>query len=424
MPCSATGSCRRDDPARRSFRQNQARVGGVASGNPKTRFPNPQSGSRPKPLLQANGMDGELRGLESFVAAYLEHRGCLVEPVEPGVQQVLGGERPGGWPAAGELARLVFDPEALDDYPDAVPIFFGTPRADDLLEEGKALAPVARGFRADLAPAVHDFAGRVRRSLSAPELAIEVGPDRGRYDLLGLFLFRATFVGEEREEELYAAGVDLALGRPQRGIEGWTGLEGIVDRRPHPFPDGPLMPLGRAQGLAWQEVLPRVASGRRMREEAARQRIGVELQRLVEYFEESLRDVAGRAGPAPGAAADREEQRRVTLAERDRRVAELEAKLTVRVEAAPATLLLVGVPRRVARFRLRSKAGMSEPVEVLYDAAGDAILPPDCPACGRPTLEWRLAPPPPGASGAGARAGAAVCPSCLAAQAQARARRR
>ncbi|MBI3270421.1 MAG: hypothetical protein HYZ53_15535 [Planctomycetes bacterium] len=350
--------------------------------------------------------------LEGFVSAYLEHRGCLVEPLEPGVQQVLGGGKAGSWPKEGELARLVFDPEAVTEYPDAVPVFFGTPRADDFLDEGKALAPVARGFRAELPVAVHDLAQRLGRSLHAPGFVIEVLPGRSRYDLLGLFLFRATFVGEEREEELYAAGVDLALGRAHRGIEGWAALGGIVSRRPRPLLDGPMMPLRKAQALAWQEVLPRVQAGRRTREEAARERVGLELGRLRDYFDESLRELEERRVEAAGAAGEWEEKRRVTVAERDRRVLELEGKQVLRVEATLASLLLVGVPRQVASFRLRTKTHVSADVEVLYDPASESVLPPDCPGCGRPTTEWCLAPPPPGGVGAGAREGRAVCPAC------------
>jgi hypothetical protein len=142
--------------------------------------------------------------------------------------------------------------------------------------------------------------------------------------------------------------------------------EGLVDQRPMPLPDGPMAPLGLALALAQREIEPRVQAGRRLREEASRRRVDVELARLRDYFDENLRDLA-------------------------------------------------------ANVRLRSDAFSSAPVEVVYDSVEEAVLPPACPGCGRPTTEWRLSPPPIGARD---REGLAVCRSCHDRDAQTRARRR
>ncbi len=348
--------------------------------------------------------------LERFVCALLEHAGGAAEEVEPGVRDALGaGSAP--WPRPGEVGRMVFDPEALPEHPDAAPVFFGSPRADDFLEAGKALAPAARAWRADLHPAVHDLKARVRRALSAPETSIEVGPGRARYDALALFLFRVSYLGEEREEELFAAGVDLALGRPHRTVGDWVDSGGWSDRRPLALPDGPMIPLGRALASAWKEIEPHAVSGLRARESDARRRAAVEVARLREYFDESLTELDARRAEAPPVeAASWDERRRATTAERDRRAAEAEARARVRLSAEPVSVLLACVPRIAAGFRLRGKIAVSAPVTVLFDAASHSVLPPDCPACGRPTLEWRLIPPPVGAA-LGTEA-TATCPAC------------
>jgi hypothetical protein len=359
--------------------------------------------------------------LERFVTDYLEHQGALVEPVEPGVFQVLGGGH-AEWPPEGQMARLVFDPEALPEHPDGVPVFFGTPRADEFLERGRALAPVARAFRADVPLVSYDLPARIRRALDTPDLSIEVGAPRARYDALALVLFRGTYEADEREDELHAAGVDLALKRPHRDLDSWWSSERLVDRRPLPLPDGPLMPLGSAVALAWQEVQPRFLAGRRSREDEARRRIDVELARMRDYFDEQLRDLESRRRAAPeGDARAWDDRRRATEAERARRTAELESKRLVRFESAAVSLLLIATPRLAAPCRLRSRASVSAPLEVVYDPAVEAVLPPACPACGRPTTAWRLAPPPVATRG---REGLPVCPTCLDADLRSRARRR
>ena len=73
-------------------------------------------------------------GLEAFTLAAVELAGGVVEPGADGLHTVL-------WPESGSgdltVRQLAFDPELLDEAPDAELVSFASPTLERLLREGE-----------------------------------------------------------------------------------------------------------------------------------------------------------------------------------------------------------------------------------------------------------------------------------------------
>lgn len=81
--------------------------------------------------------------VEQFTVAALERLGGAAEEEAPGLFTVL-------WPARGmtdvETRRLAFDPEALDEAPDAELVTFASPTLEEVVQLATASGQVARAF--------------------------------------------------------------------------------------------------------------------------------------------------------------------------------------------------------------------------------------------------------------------------------------
>ncbi len=179
--------------------------------------------------------------LESFLRAYAEVAGGLWEEVEPQVYDLMlpVGDGP-------DVVRVAFDPEALPEHPGAQLASFGTPLIDRLLDDA-----VARGRSAELSYvglnlSTSGVTARPPRTLKLAEgRELRFGRVRALSFPQDVFWFEATFVSDQKEQDIIPVGVDAhylrqvrhldrlldhaatvghAVGVASRGTSRWAGL--------------------------------------------------------------------------------------------------------------------------------------------------------------------------------------------------------
>jgi hypothetical protein len=172
-------------------------------------------------------------GVEAFAVAALDRLGGAAEQDAPGLYTVL-------WPAPAsadvEARRLAFDPEALEDAPDAELVTFASPALDQLVGLATASGRVARAFLN--APVTTSRATSERLARSYRFLDATWAPDAGRPRWLpaGVFLFRVRYLSDSREEEIHEVALSLVGGgilrRLAAAIERNAALEGVAPSSP------------------------------------------------------------------------------------------------------------------------------------------------------------------------------------------------
>ena len=287
--------------------------------------------------------------LEQFVREYVETVDGAWEEIEPQVYELLTDR---------ELLRVTFDPEALPEHPGAQLASLGSPLIDRLLSDAARRWGSAHFYRIGLNWHLQDLQGRASRTVSLPpggELRIE------RVRVMSfpqaVFWFKATFSGDQKQEEILPIGIDLHY---QREVRQLGPL--LADGRLSTSPEAMLAEArhaGLASGYrtARGHVLRTVTSlANSCRREWAG-RLERQIARISHYYTQ-LREEAdeyarrsqlrARKTETDGEddAALRAASRREAISrEESLRIAELRQKSSVRVAIALASLLLVEQPK-------------------------------------------------------------------------------
>jgi len=344
-------------------------------------------------------------GIEAFAIAAIEGLGGMTEPDGPSLYTVLW---PTPVPADAETRRLAFDPEALEDAPDAELVIFGSPALDDLVTLVTASGRVAQAFLAASANASRATAERLTRAFRFRDAAWTPGAGRPWWLPAGVFLFRAGYLSDTREEELCEVAVSLADGHILRRLGEALDRYGLVPEPPEAWPMMGELPTEAVYGAAHAELERRLAAplGSRRRELEAR--LARETDRAAAYYGELGRELAEEIEDALVEAPERtrlEAKLRAVRLEREARLADLRAKYRLEAEVSLMSALRVYLPRVVFPGTLAGKAGATA-LTLSWDPVEQAAEPARCARCGTLTYELGL-----GGSGA------ATCPSCLAAPA-------
>ena len=342
-------------------------------------------------------------GIEAFALAAVERLGGATESDGPGLYTVL-------WPSAvaGDLEtrRLAFDPEALEDAPDAELVTFGSPALDELVGLATASGRVARAFLTAAANSSRATAERLARAYRFGDASWTPGTGRPWWLPAGVFLFRARYLSDAREEDLLEIAVSLTDGHILRRLGEAVERHGLA---PEPLEAWPMMgelPAEAAYAAARAELDRRLVAplGARRRELA--ERLARESHRAAAYYEELSRELAEEIERLPGEAPERprlEAKLPAIGLEREGRLAELRAKYRLEAEVSLISVLRLYLPRVVFRGTLAGKAGVAA-LALTWDPIEQAAEPVRCQRCAALAYEVGLD-----------RAGVIVCPSCLAA---------
>lgn len=350
-------------------------------------------------------------GIEAFALAAVERLGGAVEPDGAALYTVL-------WPAArpgdAETRRLAFDPEALEDAPDAELVIFGSPALDELVGLATASGRVAQAFLAAAANTSRTTAERLARAYRFRDAVWTPGAGRMWWLPAGVFLFRARYLSDAREEELCEVAVSLGDGHILRRLGEALERYGLASEPPEAWPMMGELSAEAAYAAARAELERRLIAplGARRRELGAR--LARARDRVAAYYGELGRELAEEIEGVPSEAPERarlEAKLRAIGLEREGRLAELGAKYRLEAEVSLLSALRLYLPRVVFRGTLAAKAGAAALV-LTWDPVEQAAEPARCQRCAALTYELGVD-----------RTGAAACPPCLAAAAAPPARR-
>ena len=340
-------------------------------------------------------------GVEAFTVAAIELAGGVVERGAGGVHTVL-------WPEPGSagltLRQLVFDPELLDEAPDAELVSFASPTLERLLQDTTAAGRVARAFLDTVATPSRSMAEQLRRAYRFLEGAWIPQSGRPWWVPTGVFLFRVRYLSDERAEDLLEVAVNLTDGRLLRRLEDTLHRHGLVADPVEAWPMMVERPAAELYAVARREIEHRLSAplGSRRRELEAR--LTRESRRAQAYYAELIRELeTQRAELAP----DNPEQaalgsKRLAIErERDGRLGELRAKYRLSAELSLLSILRLYLPRVVFAGTLAGKR-REAPLALTWDPVERTGEPVRCVRCDRLTYEVGLH-----------RAGGIACPRCL-----------
>ena len=175
--------------------------------------------------------------LETFLRDYADVSGGLWDEVEPQVYDLL--LPPNEREIAGtDVVRITFDPEALPEHPGAQLASYGTPLVDLLLADALDRGRYARLSLVGLNLAPQGLASRVGRALTLSDgLTVQIERVRPLHFPQAVSWFEATFVSDQKEQEILPVAIDLHYGRQVRHLEQLLNRRHLAEEPWTPLPE-------------------------------------------------------------------------------------------------------------------------------------------------------------------------------------------
>jgi len=340
-------------------------------------------------------------GIEAFTLAAVELAGGAVEPGADGLHTVLWSE-----PGSGDVTvrLMAFDPELLDEVPDAELVSFASPTLERLIMDTTASGRVARAFLDTVVTASPSMADQLRRAYRFLESAWTPQGGRSWWVPTGVFLFRVRYLSDAREEDLLEVVVNLTDGRLLRRLGDVLDRHGLVADPVEAWPMMAERPAAEAYAVARREIEQRLSSplGSRRRELEAR--LTRESGRAQAYYAELIQELETRRAELPPDGPEQAALGSKRLAiERERagRLGELGAKYRLSAEISLLSVLRLYLPRVVFAGTLAGKRAEA-PLALTWDPVERTGEPARCSRCDGLTYEVGLH-----------RGGGIACPRCL-----------
>jgi hypothetical protein len=341
--------------------------------------------------------------LERFVRQYVELTGGDWDEVEPQVYDVLipaGKER--------DLVRIAFDPEAIPEHPGSQLASYGTPLIDRMLADALQRGRHARLYFIGLNLTPHDLTGRVRRALTLPaDLSLRLERSRPMHFTQAVFWFQATFVSDQKEQEIVPVAMDLHYNRHVRHLDELFDESRLAESPSVYLPEARRCSLAAAYPLARERVAGILAPMINTRSRELGERLEKQTARVTRYYADLRGEVEEQEQRARGREEDpaRFAARREALDREERlRIAELRAKSALQIELRLLNLLEVQQPKLLLRGSAVSASRKVHAVpDLVWNPLTESLEAVPCPMCGRPTLALALN-----------RLGQLVCPDCAA----------
>jgi uncharacterized Zn finger protein (UPF0148 family) len=318
------------------------------------------------------------------------------------------------------LVRLTFDPEALPEHPQAQLASFGTPLIDGLLQAALQRGRCIELYRVGLNLQPHQLSSRLARAVQLSEVeaardrraaknatpVLEVRRIRPLLFPQAVFWFEATFVSDQKEQELLPLAVDLHYGRQVRHLDPLLDPAGLAERFSPALPEAPGVSRLEAYRLAREQTVRTVAALANVRARELAERLDRQAARMTRYYDdlaEELEEQRRRAAAKNEDLAKYAARREALDRERELRIAELRRKNALSVRLRLLNLLVIRQPKLQVQAAAVPVAGPPVPVDLVFDPLMEVVEAPPCPRCGRPTFELQH------------YRGQLACPSCAAA---------
>jgi hypothetical protein len=336
--------------------------------------------------------DEKTSSIESFIKRYLEAIGGMWDEVEPQVYDVL---MPPGSPYVTaideDILRLAFDPEALPEHPNAELITYGAPLFDSLLEDSQKRFSFARTY---LLTGFHlpsfDIERRIRRELRTPDdTNIRFNDIRPLHFANALFWFRATFMSDQKEQDLFSVAIDLHYGRQARHLSDILSTGSLTETKAMPYPDASRIPLMKSYQIALSSIVGTVGAVANIHKREMDERLQTQIARMTQYYNdlhEEMKERIERAEQRDSDTTKLYDQLGVIDRERKIRINELKNKAVMRVEIELLSLMILSQPKLHAQVDLVPKKGTPGSTELVWDPLTEKLEAAECPNCKHPTF--------------------------------------
>ena len=192
--------------------------------------------------------------LEEFLRDYTDVAGGMWDEVEPQVYDLMLPSR--GSAHEPEMVRLVFDPEAIPEHPGSQLASYGTPLVDRLLadavDRGRHLVLYKVGL--NLVP--QGLEGQLRRAVTLPSgFVIKIERSRPLHFPQAVFWFEATFVSDQKEQDLLTVAIDAHYGRQVRHLDRLLDRSHLAAKPWSPLAEAPHPGLAATYPIARDRVI-------------------------------------------------------------------------------------------------------------------------------------------------------------------------
>ncbi len=339
--------------------------------------------------------------LEAFTLSAVELLGGAAEARTSGLYTAL-------WPVSGsahlEIRQLAFDPELIDEEPEAELVTFGSRVLEELVDRAAASGRVAQAFLNTAVSASRNTVDRLMRSYRFRESAWITEGGRPWWLPAGVFLFRVCYLSDAREEDLVQVAVSLVDGRTFRRLDVALDRYGFAADPAGAWPMLAELPVWDAYAVARRVLEQKLISPLGLRRRELAERLARDSGRAAAYYDELIREREEQRGTLSPETPERAqvESQLVTLRlEREGRLGELRSKYRLRAEVSLCSLLRLYLPRVVFDGRLTSKRGEAT-LSLVWDPIEQTGEPVRCTQCCALTYDVGLR---------GSRT--VACPHCL-----------
>ena len=338
--------------------------------------------------------------LADFVLNYCRRAGALVEPSPDGIYDVLLPDALAARWRVPVLQRFAFE-EIEQAAPDVTPLGYGHPLVEQMAEAARSEPLCARLYVNQVRLDKHGLVDLARAAMAFPNARLVEAPRQTEGRVMSHYVrfnFKAALISDEKHEQLASVMMDAQAGH---AVEDLAHIEELVPLEAEPAfknllpapmrwrqESDPLLRaalqelLERAKSAALDELASAIES---LQRHAARY-LELDRARLEEYYSQIERDLARRAERAADEdkRASVENKIAAARAERQAKLADVEAKYQLRAELTLLNLLVIEQPKIVRVVQIENRTA-SVTRTVIWDPLLHRVEPLVCDACGRPS---------------------------------------
>jgi len=338
--------------------------------------------------------------LQDFVLAYCEEVGGLIERPAYGLVDLLLPDEVARRLGTEPLLRLAFTEETAAAHPEAIHLTYGHPLLESIVEDMRGRGLALRRYVNQVRLQRPGLFQLIKDELAFPNAwlrPLKKAAEAPQIHYYIRFNFKVALITDEKQEELASVLMDLHTGQPAWELEDQEILPLEPEYRLRPMPDAPPLwrpelPLHSAERLAWLQeeagraVARKLASTIEALQRRTARRLELDRARLEAFYDDTAADLERRLARTEDEArqASLKEKLAFVQAERERKLADVEAKYRLRINLELISTVLISQPKISLRARLQNRYASAQPT-FIWDPLLHRVEPPLCQVCGWPT---------------------------------------
>jgi len=337
--------------------------------------------------------------LQDFVLAYCEEIGGLIERPAYGLVDLLLPDEIARRLGTAPLTRLAFTEETAAAHPEATHLTYGHPLLEGVVEDMRGRGLALRRYVNQVRLARSGLLQLIKNELAFPNAwlrSLENAVEAPRTHYYVRFNFKAALITDEKQEELASVLMNLHTGRPAWELETQDILPLEPEYRLRPMHEAPLawrpeLPFHSPERLTWlqekagQAVARKLAPTIKSLQQRTARRLELDRARLEAFYDDTAADLERRLARTEDETrqASLEEKLAFTHAERERKLADVEAKYQLRINLELINTVLISQPKITLQVSVENRYTSAQTTFV-WDPLLHRVEPPLCQACGRP----------------------------------------